>query len=192
MAYSPRLTALGIKNNPYWYARNPFYQSGYGMPNCTCYAWGRFWEIGDPLTQYIHRPELPRGNGNQWFAQAQTAGIYQTGQTPKLGAVICFGGASPGHVAIVEQIRPNGVIVTSNSAWKSTYFYTSVLTPTAQGKYKIYLSTKTYTSQGFIYNPYSDSTPTPPTPEPTPSGENKFERGFPWPVAWQHWNNFKR
>ena len=27
---------------------------------------------------------------------------------------------------------------------------------------------------------------------PTPSGENKFERGFPWPVAWQHWNNFKR
>lgn len=32
----------------------------------------------------------------------------------------------------------------------------------------------------------------PPEPTPTPSGKNKFERGFPWPVAWQHWNNFKR
>lgn len=47
MSFTPRLTDTGILNNFHWYSDNPFYQSGYGMPNCTCYAWGRFWEIGD-------------------------------------------------------------------------------------------------------------------------------------------------
>ena len=45
--YIPRLTADGIRGNPYWYSRNPFYNAGYGMPNCTAYAWGRFWENSD-------------------------------------------------------------------------------------------------------------------------------------------------
>ena len=45
MAFTPRLNDNGILNNPKWYSDNPFYQSGYGMPNCTCYAWGRFWEV---------------------------------------------------------------------------------------------------------------------------------------------------
>lgn len=48
MAFTPRLNDNGILNNFHWYSENPFYQAGYGMPNCTCYAWGRFWEIGDP------------------------------------------------------------------------------------------------------------------------------------------------
>ena len=45
-----------IRGNPMWYSQNPFYQSGYGMPNCTCYAWGRYWEITG------ERPNLPTGN----------------------------------------------------------------------------------------------------------------------------------
>lgn len=39
MAFTPRLTDTGILNNPKWYAQNPFYQSNFGLPNCTCYAW---------------------------------------------------------------------------------------------------------------------------------------------------------
>ena len=38
--YIPRLTSDGIMNNPYWYDRNPLYLAGYGLANCTCYAWG--------------------------------------------------------------------------------------------------------------------------------------------------------
>lgn len=39
MAYTPRLTSDGIVDNYHWYSDNPFYIAGYGMPNCTCYAW---------------------------------------------------------------------------------------------------------------------------------------------------------
>ena len=39
MSYTPRLDANGILNNFHWYSQNPFYQSGYGMPNCTCYSY---------------------------------------------------------------------------------------------------------------------------------------------------------
>ena len=48
MGFNPRLNLNGMLNNFYWYSDNPFYQSNYGLPNCTCYAYGRFWEISDP------------------------------------------------------------------------------------------------------------------------------------------------
>lgn len=91
MAYTPRLDDTGILNNFHWYSDNPFYQSGYGMPNCTCYAWGRFWEIGDPLNNGSNKPvNLPLGDGGQWWSSAVASGYYETGQIPKLGSVICF------------------------------------------------------------------------------------------------------
>lgn len=91
MAFVPRLNDNGILNNPKWYSENPFYQSGYGMPNCTCYAWGRFWEISDPSNEGINKPiNLPTGNGGQWWSSAVSSGYYETGQEPKLGAVACF------------------------------------------------------------------------------------------------------
>ena len=128
MSYTPRLDSNGIQGNFHWYNQNPFYNAGYGMPNCTCYAWGRFWEIGDPNSTGEHRPNLPTGNAGTWFANA---GDYERGQTPELGAVICFsdnyGGA--GHVAIVEEIAQDGTITCSNSAWQGTYFFLSYITP---------------------------------------------------------------
>lgn len=132
---------------------------------------GRFWEIGDPLSLHLNRPDLPLGDGGTWWERAIGAGIYQTGQTPALGAVICFDrpGAS-GHVAIVELIgEENGrkVITTSNSAWQSTFFYTQKLYEDEN------YSWGAYNFQGFIYNPFGDS-PTPPTPVSTK--KNKF----PW------------
>lgn len=146
--FVPRTTDFGIQGNPYWYLRNPFYQAGYGLPNCTCYAWGRFWEIADPNTEYINRPTLSTSDAGQWYSYTQDG--YDRGQTPLLGAVVCFdkpGGA--GHVAIVEDILPNGDIVTSNSAYGSTYFY--MQTYEASNGYNF----GNYQFQGFIYNPYA-------------------------------------
>ena len=161
MAYIPRLDSTGIQNNPKWYSRNPFYTSGYGLPNCTCYAWGRFWEISDPLDTYANRPNLSLGNAKEWWGYTQDG--YERGQIPKLGATICFapveGSTRVGHVATVEEIGANGVIVTSNSDYGGRYFYTETLTPDSNGKYHH----DVYTSQGFIYNPWAEQ-PTPPTP----------------------------
>lgn len=39
MSFTPRLDSTGMLNNPKWYSENPFYQSGYGLPNCTCYSY---------------------------------------------------------------------------------------------------------------------------------------------------------
>ena len=187
MAYDPRLNDNGIRGNYKWYSRNPFYTSGYGLPNCTCYAWGRFWEISDPNNTGANRPNnLPRGNGNQWYSQNW---YYEKDPyTPKLGSVVCFGGASPGHVAVVEEIRDGGnTIVTSNSDWQGRFFYTETLQRRPDGKFRHPHRSKTYLSQGFIYNPFAGDAPGP-SPEPT---DKITKKKFPWPVAWHHWSNFK-
>ena len=175
MAYIPRLNSVGIPNNPKWYSRNPFYQTDpdLGLPNCTCYAWGRFWEISDPNDAYINRPNLSLGNAEDWYYYTQDG--YERGQIPKLGATICFRnqyGYGVGHVGVVEQIGANGVIVTSNSDYGGRYFYTETLTPDSNGVYHHMGSEYMYDSVGFIYNPWAEQ-PTPPTPTE--------ERGrFPW------------
>lgn len=147
--FIPRLNSKGIKDNPYWYSKNPFYLAGYGLPNCTCYAWGRFWEISDPDNDYSNRPTLSTGNAGQWYSYTQDG--YTRGSIPKLGAVACFsddtGGA--GHVAIVEKIKPNGDIITSNSAYNGSFFYTQTLYASKGYSY----SQRTF--QGFIYNPFA-------------------------------------
>lgn len=146
--FTPRLDSSGIEGSYYWYAGNPFYQSGYGLPNCTCYAFGRFWEISDRAGDYSNKPTLPLGDAGTWYS---TVTGYEKGSTPQLGAVICWsdnsGGA--GHVAIVEQIKENGDIVTSNSGYPSTFFWTETI-------YKSNgYNSSGYTFQGFIYNPFS-------------------------------------
>lgn len=147
--YIPRLNDDGMPGNPYWYSRNPFYQAGFGLPNCTCYAWGRFWENGDVDHDYGNRPLLSLGNAEDWYNYNDG---YQRGNTPQLGAVLCLADgpfSGDGHVAIVEQINGDGSIVTSNSAYGGSYFYTQTLQPPD------YLPASAYRFQGFIYNPNS-------------------------------------
>lgn len=170
MAFTPRLNDTGIRNNHIWYSDNPFYPT-YALPNCTCYSWGRFWEVSDPLGSQATKPTLPTSDGGRWYEQA-TGYEKSTELNPRLGAVICFsddnGGA--GHVANVEQILNDGeTIVCSNSAWGGQYFYTTTLTRSNSYKYSH------FTFQGFIYHP--DYPPEPTPPEPTPSGRerNKFK-----------------
>ena len=119
---------------------------------CVGYAWGRFMEILGST------PKLSRGNAEDWWNYKDG---YKRGQTPKLGAVICYrkgktgyGGDGAGHVAIVEQINSDGSIVISESGYKSFRFRTMTL----KKPYKYFTG---YTLQGFIYNPaVKDSTTT--------------------------------
>lgn len=175
MSFTPRLNSIGMLGNRHWYsASNPYYPT-YGLPNCTCYAWGRFWEIGDPLSTGANKPDpdaLPGGwsGGYWWFNVDRT--VYETGDTPALGAVICFEDTSggDGHVAIVEQINNDGEsIVTSNSAWGGTYFYTQTLYRSNNYNWTSY-DNRLFRTQGFIYNPFGDA--------PTPVIKKKS--GFPW------------
>ena len=148
--FTPRLTSEGMQGAIYWYSGNPFHLAGYGMPNCTTYAWGRFWEISDKTGDGSNKPTLPTSNAGKWWGQVTG---YDTGQTPKLGAVICWsdntGGA--GHVAIVEEIADNGDITVSQSGWESDYFWTNTKKKSDGYSYNH------YTFQGFIYNPHVTS-----------------------------------
>ena len=141
--YKPRLSAPSKSNN-YFYKDNIFYQCGYGMPNCTCYAFGRWYELLGT------KPKLCTQNAENWFNYNDG---YSRGQTPKVGAVICwrkgkanYSADGAGHVAVVEQVNADGSIVTSNSNWKGTNFYTKTFKPP-------YSLGGTYVFQGFIYLP---------------------------------------
>lgn len=121
-------------------------KNGSCLPNCAGYAWGRWREL---LGEY-HK--LSRGNAENWYGNTKDG--YKRGSTPKLGAVICWrkgkaGNSSDGagHVAIVERINSDGSILTSNSAYKGTRFYTKTY------KAPNYNMGSAYTFQGFIYLP---------------------------------------
>lgn len=144
--YTARTTAPSKMDRHYYSNDNIFYACGYGMPNCTAYAWGRLYELTGKRFMSLC------GNAEDWFDAAASAGL-KTGQTPKLGAIACYragkvGDSSDGagHVAIVEEIKANGDIVTSNSAWQGTEFYLKEITK-ASG----YMYTNNRPFLGFIY-----------------------------------------
>lgn len=127
-------------------------KNGSVLPNCVGYAWGRWCEL------LGKEPKLSKANAEVWYRKEDG---YERGQTPKLGAVICWskgvvgvGKDGAGHVAIVEQIKADGTIVTSNSAWESlggTRWYKKTLKPP-------YIM-KGYDFQGFIYLPMKFDAP---------------------------------
>lgn len=118
-SFSPRLSAPSLSNKYYYSDLNAFYKYGYGMPNCTAYAYGRAYEI------LGSEPKLSWNNAEQWYGYNKANGYYKYGQTPKVGAIACWsydnGG---GHVAVVEKVE-NGQITFSNSAWSGKNFYLS-------------------------------------------------------------------
>lgn len=148
MAYIPRLDANGMRNNPYWYSQNPLYNAGYGLPNCTCYAWGRFWENSDINGDYTDPPSLSTSDAEYWYGN--TGDGYARGSSPALGAVLCLADgpySGAGHVAVVEEIYGDGSILVSESNWGGLYFDTDIYYPPN------YLKAPGYVFQGFIYNP---------------------------------------
>lgn len=118
-SFSPRLSAPSSSNKYYYSNLNVFYKFGYGMPNCTAYAYGRAYEI------LGSEPKLSWNNAEQWYGYNKSNGYYKYGQTPKVGAIACWSyNGGGGHVAVVEKVE-NGQITFSNSAWSGQNFYLS-------------------------------------------------------------------
>lgn len=118
-SFSPRLSAPSSSNKYYYSNLNVFYKYGYGMPNCTAYAYGRAYEI------LGSEPKLSWNNAEQWYDYNKSNGYYKYGQTPKVGAIACWSyNGGGGHVAVVEKVE-NGQITFSNSAWSGQNFYLS-------------------------------------------------------------------
>lgn len=117
-SYTPRMTAPDTDDPRYYSDDNIFYEAGYGMPNCTCYAWGRAYEITGEA------PELSPYDACTWYDYNAENGIYDYGDEPEQGAIACWAYADggPGHVAIVEQVEEDRVLL-SNSAYSGDEFY---------------------------------------------------------------------
>ena len=113
--FTPRMTEPEY-TNVYYYDENIFYINGFGIPNCTAYAWGRVYEL------LKTKPDLCTGNARDWYKYNKDNSIYAFGQTPKLGAVACFDNEYGGHVAVVEEIDGD-TITFSNSAYNGESFY---------------------------------------------------------------------
>ena len=118
--------------------------------------------------------KLSRANAEDWYGYNDG---YERGQTPKLGAVICWrkgniknASDGCGHVAVVEKIDSDGTITTSNSGWNSTTFYLKTIK-------KPYEIGGTYHFQGFIYPPCAVDVKAPEVPEPTPAPTTDIKKG---------------
>lgn len=115
------------------------------LPNCCGEVHGR-WLESQKQTDYEKYDRLCTGNAHSYYSFDDG---YKRGKTPKLGSIICFdkkGGY--GHVAFVEDINSNGDILTSNSGYSGTRFFTKLLKKSNNYKYS-----NAYTFQGFIYPP---------------------------------------
>ena len=135
------IPGTGANQNPY-----TLYNNG----NCLWYAFGRAWEI------LGYRPAnlIFQGNANAWFGGNKSnydngRGGFAYSTNPyaaKLGALVCFNNASGGHVAVVEEIRSDGTLRTSNSGYGYQYYYNNIEYPNKAG-----FGNSRYTFQGYIY-----------------------------------------
>lgn len=156
MAYIPRLstqTPTPMQGNPWYYSDNWYYLNGYGLPNCTCYAYGRFNE-----NRNTTQPSVSLRTAKYWWTDPPMD-AFERGQTPALGAIACWANpdpssTAPGHVAIVEQIHADGSITISESGWNAWYFHTNTLTR-GSGYVADWMrsSARQYRLQGFFYLP---------------------------------------
>lgn len=148
--YNARTISPAISNKNYIHSSKGGYNNcilikgNSVLPNCVGYAWGR-WREALGTT-----PKLSMNNAEVWYLNTKDG--YKRGKTPKLGAVACWrkgvagnGNDGAGHVAIVEKVYSDGSILTSNSAYGGSRFYTKKI---AKG-YKL----SGYVFQGFIYPP---------------------------------------
>ena len=117
------------------------------LPNCVGYCWGRWYEL------LGIRPKLSKGNAENWWDAKDG---YPRGQTPKLGSIICWRKGEAhnaadgfGHVAVVEEINPDGSILVSSSAYGGARFSLQTIKPPFT-----YGRSGAFTFQGFIHIPF--------------------------------------
>ena len=115
-SFEPRLTSPTGSNAYYNRSLNAFSQTGYGMPNCTAYVYGRIYEITGEA------PRIKSGSAGDWWYINKRNDYYEYGSEPKIGAIACWSN----HVAVVEVIDGNTITI-SQSHWGGTYFDTDTV-----------------------------------------------------------------
>lgn len=161
--FKPRLTKPE-SGNPYY---NRIATGGYsgaimGSPrcdgadvlaNCVGYAAGRFNEIiGKGKFAYFQYPP----NAEDFYDTAIAAGL-KVGTKPQLGAIICWAKGKTwtsadgaGHVAVVEEIKSDGSIITSESGYGCTNPFWTTHRYRESGNWG---QSTAYRFLGFIYQP---------------------------------------
>lgn len=117
----PNKNAESEEYRYYYSTDNVFVAIGYGMPNCTAYAWGRTYELSGII------PDLSTGNAGRWYTENIAKGVYAYGSEPKLGAIGCYDRYNniDGHVTVVEGISPDrSEITVSESQYGAVNFIT--------------------------------------------------------------------
>lgn len=90
----------------------------YPVGQCTWYAFNRVKQLGKSVDDYM-------GNGGEWATKGKALG-YEVSQKPKAGWLISFkpgvAGSDPryGHVAFVEVVRPEGILISEGNVYGGT------------------------------------------------------------------------
>lgn len=117
------------------------------LPNCVAYCLGRWHELLGKDTN------LRSQNAEDFYAYTKDG--YKRSDTPKLFAIACWKKGrlwnesdGAGHVAVVEEVKSNGDIVTSESVWGGKRFRRKTYKKSSN-----YYLAKGYEFQGFILFP---------------------------------------
>ncbi|MGG5369909.1 glucosaminidase domain-containing protein [Enterococcus sp. AZ196] len=90
----------------------------YPVGQCTWYAFNRVKQLGKTVDDYM-------GNGGEWATKGKALG-YEVSQKPKAGWLISFkpgvAGSDTryGHVAFVEVVRPEGILISEGNVYGGT------------------------------------------------------------------------
>ena len=90
----------------------------YPVGQCTWYAFNRVKQLGKSVDDYM-------GNGGEWATKGKALG-YKVSQKPKAGWLISFkpgvagSDARYGHVAFVEVVRPDGILISEGNVYGGT------------------------------------------------------------------------
>lgn len=90
----------------------------YPVGQCTWYAFNRVKQLGKSVDDYM-------GNGGEWATKGKALG-YQISQKPKAGWLISFkpgvagSDSRYGHVAFVEVVRPEGILISEGNVYGGT------------------------------------------------------------------------
>ena len=92
--------------------------SSYPVGQCTWYAFNRVKQLGKSVDDFM-------GNGGEWGTKGKALG-YEVSREPKAGWLISFtpgtAGSDPryGHVAFVEVVRPEGILISEGNVYGGT------------------------------------------------------------------------
>lgn len=90
----------------------------YPVGQCTWYAFNRVKQLGKSVDDFM-------GNGGEWGTKGKALG-HEVSREPKVGWLISFtpgtAGSDPryGHVAFVEVVRPEGILISEGNVYGGT------------------------------------------------------------------------